>query len=64
VPHQALFVLLERDCRKKAEGRQREMKAGAGDLVMVGACRHPGWGRRDSPLLWLERLEDMARNRS
>ena len=68
LPYRAMHATPDLTWRKQAGGQtltwQKVIKNKARQLGCVDRVRLPGWGPRDSPLLWLDTLTDMAANRS
>jgi hypothetical protein len=68
LPRRALFALPGIGWKKRRGGQflcwTQAMKRITAPLASVGAVRLPGWGPRDNNSLWLETLEEMARDRN
>ena len=68
LPHKALHALPGVEWCRQPGGQvltwQKVVKSKARQLGGVNRARLPGWGPRDTPLLWLYTLQDMAANRN
>ena len=68
LPYRALNAEPDSGWRKLSGGQlltwQKIVKNKAQKLTNTDHVRLPGWGPRDSPLLWLDVIKDMAANRN